>query len=150
MPCTLETAQRFAGQYGHHLPGRRVRHARKQKKLTESSASTLKMETSKELQFGMSYPSSLRVSRQRFCMHFSYLSCLLRTGTSLESFLRSKQSLNYSRIYKHFTDSEVSLPCSQEPITGPIPSQINLVHNIPRYFSKIHNYIIHLPMPRSP
>jgi hypothetical protein len=31
-----------------------------------------------------------------------------------------------------------SLPRSQEPSTGPIISQINLIHTIPSYLSKIH------------
>jgi hypothetical protein len=75
----------------------------------------------KELQFATPYPSSLTVSRQQFCMHFSSLSCVLRTPTSLESFLRSKQSLNYSRTSQRFMDSEVPLPCSQELTTGPYP-----------------------------
>jgi hypothetical protein len=36
-----------------------------------------------------------------------------------EPFLRSRQSLNYSRNSQHFMEPEASLPCSQEPATGP-------------------------------
>jgi hypothetical protein len=35
-------------------------------------------------------------------------------------------------------EPEGSLPCSQEPSTGPILSQINPIHTIPSYLSKIH------------
>jgi hypothetical protein len=38
-----------------------------------------------------------------------------------ESFLISHQLLSYSRISQHFGQSEGSLPCSQEPATGPYP-----------------------------
>jgi hypothetical protein len=33
--------------------------------------------------------------------------------------LRSRHSLNYSRNYQHFMEPESSLPCSQDPSTGP-------------------------------
>jgi hypothetical protein len=36
-----------------------------------------------------------------------------------EPFLRSQQSLSYSRISQHFIEPEASLPCSQGPSTGP-------------------------------
>jgi len=41
------------------------------------------------------------------------------------------------------------LPCSQEPATGPILSQNNLVHTLTTYFSKIHSNICFPSMPRS-
>jgi hypothetical protein len=36
-----------------------------------------------------------------------------------ESFLRSRQLCSYSRTFQHFMEPEGSLPCSQEPSTGP-------------------------------
>jgi hypothetical protein len=42
-------------------------------------------------------------------------------------------------------EHEGSLPCSQEQSTGPILSQINLVHTTPSYLSKIHFNITHPP-----
>jgi hypothetical protein len=42
---------------------------------------------------------------------------------SAESFLRSRQSLTYPRISQQFMKLEGSLPCSQEPSTGPYLSQ---------------------------
>jgi hypothetical protein len=44
-----------------------------------------------------------------------------------ESFLRSRQSLSYSRISQQFTEPEGSLPCSQES-TVPILSHIDQIH----------------------
>jgi hypothetical protein len=38
-----------------------------------------------------------------------------------EPFLRSRQLCSYSRTFQHFMESEDSLPCSQEPSTGPYP-----------------------------
>jgi hypothetical protein len=35
-----------------------------------------------------------------------------------------------------------SLPCSQEPATGPILSEMNLLHTFPPYFPKVHSNII--------
>jgi hypothetical protein len=36
-------------------------------------------------------------------------------------FLRSRQLCSYSRLSQHFMQSEGSLPCSQQPSTGPYP-----------------------------
>jgi hypothetical protein len=46
-------------------------------------------------------------------------------------------------------EPEGSLPCSQDPTTGPILSQINPVHNFPSYFPNIHSNIILPSTPRS-
>jgi hypothetical protein len=44
-------------------------------------------------------------------------------GTNLllgaEFFLRSRQSLSYSRIPQNVIETDASLPCSQEPSSGP-------------------------------
>jgi hypothetical protein len=49
-----------------------------------------------------------------------------------ESFLRSRQSLTYSKIFNNVTESEGSLPCSQEPAPGsyPEPDQSSPHHPI--------------------
>jgi hypothetical protein len=54
-------------------------------------------------------------------------------------FLRSRQSLSYARISQHFMEPESSLPCSQEPSTGPCsqPDEFN-----PYHLSNIHFNII--------
>jgi hypothetical protein len=62
-----------------------------------------------------------------------------------ESFLRSRQLCSYSRISQYFTKPEGSLPCSQEPSTGPYPDpdQSSLYH--PTLLSKIYFNIIQAP-----
>jgi hypothetical protein len=59
-------------------------------------------------------------------------------------FLRSCQLCSYSRSSQRFMEPEGSLPCSQEPSTGPHsePDQSNSYHPI---LSKIHFIIVHPP-----
>jgi hypothetical protein len=66
-----------------------------------------------------------------------------------EPFLRSRQVCSYSRTSQQFMGPEGSLPCSQEPSTGPIQNHINPKHTIPLYLSKIHFNIVHPPTPWS-
>jgi hypothetical protein len=57
-------------------------------------------------------------------------------------FLRSCQLCSYSRTSQHFMEPEGTLPCSQEPSTGPYsdPDQSNPYHR--SYLSKIHFDIV--------
>jgi hypothetical protein len=64
-------------------------------------------------------------------------------------FLRSRQLCSCSRTFQHFMELEGSLPCSQEPSTGPYLSQINPVHITLSYLSKIHFNIVHPATPWS-
>jgi hypothetical protein len=61
-----------------------------------------------------------------------------------EPSLRSRQLCSYSKTSQHLMEPEDSLPCSQEPSTGPNPQpdQSKQYHPIP---SKIHFNIIHPP-----
>jgi hypothetical protein len=60
-----------------------------------------------------------------------------------EPFLRRRQLCSPSRTSQHFMEPEVSIPCSQEPSTGPYPElyQSNPLHPI----SKTHFNIVNPP-----
>jgi hypothetical protein len=62
-----------------------------------------------------------------------------------EPFLRSRQLCSHSRTSQHFMEPEASLPCSQDFPLVPILSQINPIHTIPSYLSKMHFNIVHPP-----
>jgi hypothetical protein len=67
---------------------------------------------------------------------------LLTHGAEL--FLRSRQLCSPSRTSQNFMETESSIPCSQEPSTGPYsePYQSNPHYPI---LSKIHFNIVHPP-----
>jgi hypothetical protein len=76
------------------------------------------------------------------CSHHSLTHSLTHEA---EPFLRSCQLCSHSRTSQRFMEPEGPLPCSQEPLLVPILSQINPIHPIPSYLSKIHFNIVHPP-----
>jgi hypothetical protein len=64
-----------------------------------------------------------------FALKFSNLSFVFMNLFTLyawlthgaEPFLTSRQLCSYSRTFQHFMEPEGSVPCSQEPSTGPCP-----------------------------
>jgi hypothetical protein len=67
---------------------------------------------------------------------------LIYVSYGAEHFLRSCQLCSHSGTSHHFKEPEGSLPSSQEPSTV---RQINPVHTIPSYISKIYFNIVHPP-----
>jgi hypothetical protein len=65
-----------------------------------------------------------------------YLNTYLLTQGS-EPFLGGRQLCSHLRTSQHFMEPEGSIPCSQEPCTGPYPEPY------PSYLSKIHLNIVH-------
>jgi hypothetical protein len=89
-------------------------------------------------------PTQLPVPEYPQLMHFPSLvsKTKFRTYTKLSSyfhgsefFLRSHQSLSYSRTSQYFMKPECSLPRLQEPLLVPILSQMNQLHTTSPYVS---------------
>jgi hypothetical protein len=75
----------------------------------------------------------------------NYLKSFYLLTYEAESFLRSCQMCSPSRTPQHIMEPEGSIPCSQEPSTGPILSHIHPLRSIPSYVSRIHFNIVHPP-----
>jgi hypothetical protein len=59
-----------------------------------------------------------------------------------ETFSRGRQLCNHSRTFQHFMEPEGSIPCSQEPYTGPYPEPHQYNPHYP-ILSQIHFNIVH-------
>jgi hypothetical protein len=71
-------------------------------------------------------------SNRKRARDFSSETCSYNQLHGAESFLRSRQSLSYSRSSQHFMEPEGSFACSQEPSTRPYsgPDQSSPYHPI--------------------
>jgi hypothetical protein len=58
-----------------------------------------------------------------------------------EHFLRSRQLCSYSRTSQHFIEPQGSLPCSQEPSTGPYPVPDQSNSYLPIHFLSLRSFI---------
>jgi hypothetical protein len=86
-------------------------------------------------------------------LHLLWSRDMLTTFThGAEPFLRSHQLCGYSGISQHFMEPDGSLPCSQEPSTGPYaePDKSNLAHPISRRFTLILSTHLRLGIPSGP
>jgi hypothetical protein len=57
----------------------------------------------------------------------------------------SMARLDKPTVVQHLRERESSLPCSQQPATGPIISQRHPIHTSPSYFSDMYSNITLLP-----
>jgi hypothetical protein len=91
-----------------------------------------------------SFVDAMPLTLTVICMHIPIVLGSLTHGA--EPFLRSRQLCSYLRTSQHFMEPECSLPCSQEPSTGPCPEpdQSNPYHPILSLL--IHVNIVHPPM----
>jgi hypothetical protein len=75
---------------------------------------------------------SIWFTRSYVCLHIVRVYLTILTPWSWALLERSHHSWNYSRTSQHFMEPRGSLPCSQEPSTGPHPEpdQSNPYHPI--------------------